>query len=479
MAARVFTVFLRLGLTSFGGPTAHLAFFHDEFVRRRRWLDEAAYADLVALCQFLPGPASSQAGLAIGYLRAGYRGAAMAWLGFTAPSAILMALFAWGLALGWGGEAAWLDALKLVAVAVVAQAVRTMGQSLWTDRRRAAIGVAAAIILLLAPLPAMQLAVIAAGAVAGRWLLARKNHRLPTAAANPLAVTGRTPSSRFDVVSTTPSASLGPCGPLPRHLGALAKKVGDLFGLKAAPVTDASFPAAGASPSVPGASPSAAGAPRLGARSPGRRAGALLVGAFAVSVVALPFAAAVTERPGLAVFDAFYRAGALVFGGGHVVLPLLEAEVVAPGWVGRDEFLAGYGAAQALPGPLFTIAAFLGAHLPFFESRLTGALVALVAIFAPSFLLVPGLLPFWSGLRSRRGARSALAGVNAAVVGLLLAALYDPVFTSSVRGAADFAWVLGAFGLLFVLRWPPWLVVASAAVAAEAVHRAPGLLAGV
>ncbi len=426
MAARVFTVFLRLGLTSFGGPTAHLAFFHDEFVRRRRWLDEAAYADLVALCQFLPGPASSQAGLAIGYLRAGYRGAAMAWLGFTAPSAILMALFAWGLALGWGGEAAWLDALKLVAVAVVAQAVRTMGQSLWTDRRRAAIGVAAAIILLLAPLPAMQLAVIAAGAVAGRWLL------------------------------------------------------------EAAPVTDASFPAAGASPSVPGASPSvpgaspsAAGAPRLGARSPGRRAGALLVGAFAVSVVALPFAAAVTERPGLAVFDAFYRAGALVFGGGHVVLPLLEAEVVAPGWVGRDEFLAGYGAAQALPGPLFTIAAFLGAHLPFFESRLTGALVALVAIFAPSFLLVPGLLPFWSGLRGRRGARSALAGVNAAVVGLLLAALYDPVFTSSVRGAADFAWVLGAFGLLFVLRWPPWLVVASAAVAAEAVHRAPGLLAGV
>ena len=409
-ALQVFRTFLRLGLTSFGGPTAHLGFFHTEFVTRRRWLDEAAYADLVALCQFMPGPASSQAGIAIGYLRAGYRGAAMAWLGFTAPSAVLMVLFAYGLAAGWGGEAAWLHALKLVAVAVVAQAAWTMGRSLWTDRRRTAIGVGAAIVLLLVPLPAMQLAVIAAGALAGRWLLE-------------------------------------------------------------------AAPAAGASPAAAGVSPVGAGAPS-GTRSPGRRTGALLAGAFAVSVVVLPLAAAFTEWPALAVFDSFYRAGALVFGGGHVVLPLLEAEVVAPGWVGRDEFLAGYGAAQALPGPLFTIAAFLGAHIPLFESPATGALVALVAIFAPSFLLVPGLLPFWSGLRERRGARTALAGVNAAVVGLLLAALYDPVFTSSVRGAADFAWVLGAFGLLFVLRWPPWLVVVLAAVAAEAVHRVAGFLAG-
>ena len=413
-ALQVFRTFLRLGLTSFGGPTAHLGFFHTEFVTRRRWLDEAAYADLVALCQFMPGPASSQAGIAIGYLRAGYRGAAMAWLGFTAPSAVLMVLFAYGLAAGWGGEAAWLHALKLVAVAVVAQAAWTMGRSLWTDRRRTAIGVVAAIVLLLVPLPAMQLAVIAVGALAGRWLL----DAVPAPGASP-----------------------------------------------------------GALPAAAGASPVAEGAPS-GARSPGRRTGALLAGTFAVSVVALPFAAAVTEWPALAVFDAFYRAGALVFGGGHVVLPLLEGEVVAPGWVGRDEFLAGYGAAQALPGPLFTIAAFLGAHIPLFESPTTGALVALVAIFAPSFLLVPGLLPFWSGLRERRGARTALAGVNAAVVGLLIAALYDPVFTSSVRGAADFAWVLGAFGLLFVLRWPPWLVVVLAAVAAEAVHRAAGLLAG-
>ena len=409
-ALQVFRTFLRLGLTSFGGPTAHLGFFHTEFVTRRRWLDEAAYADLVALCQFMPGPASSQAGIAIGYLRAGYRGAAMAWFGFTAPSAVLMVLFAYGLAAGWGGEAAWLHALKLVAVAVVAQAAWTMGRSLWTDRRRTAIGMVAAIVLLLVPLPAMQLAVIAAGALAGRWLL------------------------------------------------------------EAAPAT-------GASPAAAGVSPVAVGVPS-GARSPGRRTGALLAGTFAVSVVALPLAAAVTEWPALMVFDAFYRAGALVFGGGHVVLPLLEAEVVAPGWVGRDAFLAGYGAAQALPGPLFTIAAFLGAHIPLFESPTTGALVALVAIFAPSFLLVPGLLPFWSGLRERRGARTALAGVNAAVVGLLIAALYDPVFTESVRGAADFAWVLGAFGLLFVLRWPPWLVVVLAAVAAEAVHRAAGFLAG-
>ena len=402
-ALGVFRVFLRLGLTSFGGPTAHLGFFHDEFVTRRRWLDEASYADLVALCQFMPGPASSQAGLAIGYLRAGYPGAAMAWLGFTAPSAVIMILFAWGLASGWGGEAAWLHALKLVAVAVVAQAAWTMGRSLWTDRRRTAIGLAAAIVLLLVPFPAMQLAVIAGAALAGRWLLETQ---------------------------TAPAA-----------------------------------------PSAEGDASFAAGRGR-------RHAAALLLGLFAVSIVALPALAAIAEIPGLAVFDSFYRAGALVFGGGHVVLPLLEAEVVAPGWVGRDVFLAGYGAAQALPGPLFTIAAFLGAHVPFFDSPVTGALVALVAIFAPSFLLVPGLLPFWSGLRERRGARTALAGVNAAVVGLLLAALYDPVFTASVRGAADFAWVLGAFGLLFVLRWPPWLVVAIAAVAAEAVARAPGFLAG-
>ena len=403
-ALRVFRVFLRLGLTSFGGPTAHLGFFHEEFVTRRGWLDEAAYADLVALCQFLPGPASSQAGLAIGYLRAGYPGAAMAWLGFTAPSAVIMALFAVGLGFGWSGEAAWLHALKLVAVAVVAQAAWTMGRSLWTDRRRSAIGLASAIVILTVPLPAMQLAVIAAGALAGRWLLGAD--------------------------SASPASSPG---------GAIAMS------------TD--------------------GRAR-------RNVAGMLLGIFAVSIVALPVAAAVAEVPGLAVFDSFYRAGALVFGGGHVVLPLLEAEVVAPGWVGRDVFLAGYGAAQALPGPLFTIAAFLGAHIPFFESPMTGALVALVAIFAPSFLLVPGLLPFWSGLRGRSGARSALAGVNAAVVGLLLAALYDPVFTASVRGAADLAWVLGAFGLLFVLRWPPWLVVVLAAVAAETVHHGAGLLAG-
>ena len=402
-ALRVFRVFLRLGLTSFGGPTAHLAFFHDEFVTRRRWLGEEVYADLVALCQFLPGPASSQAGLAIGFLRAGWPGAAMAWLGFTTPSAVLMVLFAWGIASGWGGEAAWLHALKLVAVAVVAQAAWTMGRSLWTDRRRTAIGLASAILLLAVPLPGMQLAVIAAGAVAG-WKL-------------------------LDVVAAS--------GDAPR-------------------AADAFF----------------AGAPRR------RRIGALLLAVFAVSIVALPIAAAAGGIPGIAAFDAFFRAGALVFGGGHVVLPLLEAEVVAPGWVDRDAFLAGYGAAQALPGPLFTIAAFLGAHIPLFESPITGALVALVAIFAPSFLLVPGLLPFWSGLRERRGARTALAGVNAAVVGLLLAALYDPLFSATVRGAADFAWVLGAFALLFVLRWPPWLVVVLAAVAAETAHRGAGLLVG-
>ena len=345
----------------------------------------------------------------------------MAWLGFTTPSAVLMILFAFGFAFGGNGEAAWLHALKLVAVAVVAQAVWTMGRSLWTDRRRTALGLASAVVLLLLPVPAMQLAVIAAGALAGWRLLDTKAAR----------------------------ESVGGAAGVGAGVGAGAgagSGVGDGI------------------------------ASRDFSRGE-RRAGALLLGGFGASVVALPLAAAAFALPGLAVFDAFYRAGALVFGGGHVVLPLLEAEVVAPGWVPNDTFLAGYGAAQALPGPLFAIAAFLGAHVPFFESPLTGALVALLAIFAPSFLLVPGLMPFWSGLRQRRGARAALAGVNAAVVGLLLAALYDPLFTGSIRGAADFAWVLGAFALLFLLRWPPWLVVALAAVAAEAAARAPALLA--
>ena len=375
----------------------------------------------MALCQFLPGPASSQAGLAIGYLRAGYAGAAMAWLGFTAPSAILMTLFAFGFAFGGNGEAAWLHALKLVAVAVVAQAVWTMGRGLWTDRRRTGIGLASAVVLLLFPIPAMQLAIIAAGALAGWRLLGTESVR----------------------------ESAGRAG-----VGAAGAAAGTGEGASGAGIASREF----------------------GRRE--RRAGALLLGGFGVSIVVLPLAAAAFALPGLAVFDAFYRAGALVFGGGHVVLPLLEAEVVAPGWVSDDAFLAGYGAAQALPGPLFTIAAFLGAHVPLFESPLTGALVALLAIFAPSFLLVPGLMPFWSGLRNRCGARSALAGVNAAVVGLLLAALYDPLFTGSVHGAADFAWALGAFALLFLLRWPPWLVVVLAAAAAEAVERAPALLAG-
>ena len=337
----------------------------------------------------------------------------MAWLGFTAPSAILMILFAFGFgfALGGSGEAAWLHALKLVAVAVVAQATWTMGRSLWTDRPRTGIGLVSAAVLLLVPIPAMPPVVIAAGALAGWRLLGTET-----------------------------------------------------------------------APEGVGEDTSGAGVASRDFGRGERRAGALLLGMFGASIVALPLAAAafgLPDFPGLAVFDAFYRAGALVFGGGHVVLPLLEAEVAAPGWVPNDTFLAGYGAAQALPGPLFAIAAFLGAHLPFFESPLTGALVALLAIFAPSFLLVPGLLPFWGGLRRRGGARAALAGVNAAVVGLLLAALYDPLFTGSVRGAEDFAWVLGAFAFLFLLRWPPWLVVVAAAVAAEAVHRAPALVGGV
>ena len=427
---RLFGVFLRLGLTAFGGPTAHLALFHEEFVKRRRWLDEAAFADLVALCQLLPGPASSQTGLAIGHLRAGWRGAAVAWVGFTAPSAILMTLLAYGFALGGAGEAPpWLHALKLVAVAVVAQAVWTMGRGLWTDAGRTTVGLASAIVLLLLPAPFMPLAVIAGGAMAGRWWL-----------------------------ETAPAPDRPPSGVPPS-----VPPVGE-HGRRAARNEDA---------------PSGGGRP--GDRRSGRtarRTGALLLGAFAVSLAALPVAAELSGRPALAVFDAFFRTGALVFGGGHVVLPLLQAEVVAPGWVANDVFLAGYGAVQAMPGPLFTIAAFLGASIPLFPDPATGALVALAAIFAPSFLLVPGVLPFWSRLRGRSGVRSTLAGVNAAVVGLLLAALYDPVFTGSVRGADDLAWVLGAFALLFHLRWPPWLVVGLAAAAATAAERALALLAG-
>ena len=384
----------RLGLTSFGGPTAHLGYFREEYVARRRWLDEAAYADLIALGQLLPGPASSQVGIAIGVRRAGLLGGFAAWLGFTTPSAIALILFAVGVgAAGDLADAGWLRGLKSVAVAVVALALWGMARDLAPDRTRRAIAIGAAAFLLFVSGVGAQIAVIVAGALAGVLLLRQRAAERPA-------------------VTDTPAAS---AGSVPKAVGILA----------------------------------------------------LLL--FAALLVGLPLAARAVDSEPLRVFDAFYRSGALVFGGGHVVLPLLEAEVAPPGWIGADEFIAGYGAAQAVPGPLFTFAAYLGATMETFGSAWAGGLFALAAIFLPSFLLVAGVLPFWDALRERAGARAALRGVNAAVVGLLLAALYDPVWTSAVKAPGDFALVVGAFGLLAFWRVPPWVVVPLAAGAGAAM----------
>ena len=381
----VLLVFLRLGLTSFGGPVAHLGYFRTEFVERRRWLDERSYGDLVALCQFLPGPASSQVGMALGLRRAGWAGALAAWLGFTLPSAIALILFALGLA-EWSGLAASgaVHGLKVVAVAVVAQAVWGMARSLCPDRLRAGIAIGAALVVLAAPTAAGQVGAIVLGGLVGRWAL----------------------------------------------------KLGHL---QAAPHADYGV---------------------------GRRTGALLLALFVVLLLALPVLASVpAASPGLAATAVFYQAGALVFGGGHVVLPLLQAGVVPPGWVSHDVFLAGYGAAQAVPGPLFSFAAYLGAAMPAPWGGWTGGLALLVVIFIPAFLLVAGALPFWEAVRQRDGMQRAMGGINAAVVGVLGAALYDPVWTSAIHSRADFGLALAAFGLLVHARVSPVLVVVLAAAA--------------
>ncbi len=384
----VFSAAARLGLTSFGGPTAHLGYFREEYVLRRRWLSEATYADLVALGQMLPGPASSQVGMAVGIHRAGLLGGVAAWLGFTAPSAIALILFAISIgATGDLGDAGWLRGLKSVAVAVVALALWGMARNLAPDRLRQTIVIGCAVLLLFVGGALTQIGVIAAGALAGALLL------------------------RGEVPQETPSASSG----VPKAVGVVA----------------------------------------------------LLI--FAALLVGLPLAARAVDSEPLSVFSAFYRAGSLVFGGGHVVLPLLEVEVTSPGWVGLDEFVAGYGAAQAVPGPLFTFAAYLGAVMETLGSVWTGGLFTLAAIFLPSFLLVAGVLPFWEAIRGHANARAALRGVNAAVVGLLLAALYDPVWTSAVKAPGDFVVVVGAFGLLAFWRAPPWLVVPLAAGAGAAI----------
>ncbi|WP_346296280.1 chromate efflux transporter [Rhodopseudomonas sp. P1] len=379
----VLLVFLKLGLTCFGGPIAHLGYFRDEFVVRRRWLDEQSYGDLVGLCQFLPGPASSQVGLAIGLKRAGALGALAAWTGFTLPSALALVLFAYGAAaldgpLGTG----LLHGLKLTAVAIVAQAVWGMSRQLCPDRERATIAIAAALIVLLSAMPIAQLGAIALGAVAGMWWC------------------------RSDTL---------------QNFGDVGARVSRPIGVAA------------------------------------------LLG-FVVLLLGLPLLAQLSGSSIVAAFDAFYRSGALVFGGGHVVLPLLRDGFVGPGWVSDDAFLAGYGAAQAVPGPLFSFAAYLGAIAAPVRG-LVGAAIGLAGIFLPGFLILLGVLPFWHGLRRYSAAQAMMRGVNAAVVGLLGAALYSPVWTSTIRSTADVAVALTGFALLTIWRVPPLVVVAFSAAA--------------
>jgi chromate transporter len=384
----VFSAFLKLGLTSFGGPVAHLGYFRNEFVERRKWFDERAYADLVALCQFLPGPASSQVGIAIGLLRAGYPGALAAWAAFTLPSAIGMVAFAVGLSsLGAALGSGWLHGLKVAAVAVVALAILGMARNLAPDRSRATVAVAAALITFALPSAWGQIAAIAFGAIAGAVLL--------------------------------------PAEPPSGHV---ALQV---------PVS--------------------------------RAAGMIALLGFVVLLLGLPLLAATIGGRPLALFDIFFRVGSLVFGGGHVILPLLQAEVVPVGWVSNDAFLAGYGAAQAVPGPLTTFAAYLGAVIGGWQM----AALCLVAIFLPSFLLVIGVLPFWDDLRQRRATQATLRGINAAVVGLLIAAFYNPVWTTGILGKGDFALAAVAFLLLMMWRTPPWLVVLMCAAGGQMLAALP------
>jgi len=375
---QVFLAFLKLGLTSFGGPVAHLGYFRDEFVTRRRCLKEETYADLVALCQFLPGPASSQVGICIGISQSGLGGGLAAWTGFTLPSAVALILFAYGVTALQASvvEVGWLHGLKVVAVAVVAQAIWGMARALCPDKPRAIVAILAAILALAWRGVPGQMAAIIGGAIMGLIYVRQ-----------------------------------------------------ELSGVHE---------------------------PHLFA--PGKRSAVVCLGLFFGLLLILPILAAGNTQA-LVLGDSFYRSGALVFGGGHVVLPLLQAEVVNPGWISRDLFLAGYGAAQAVPGPLFTFSAYLGAAMKTASNGWLGGLLCLFAIFLPSFLLVIGILPFWNSLRKNRRDRQALVGINAAVVGLLVAAFYDPVWSSGILSAGDFMLALAAFGLLTLWKMPPWVVV--------------------
>lgn len=388
-AGEVFRVFLKLGLTSFGGPIAHLGYFRDELVVRRKWVDETGYADLVALCQFLPGPASSQVGYALGLLRGGPLGGLAAWCAFTLPSAFLLVLFALS-AGAFGGPVGTglIHGLKIVAVAVVAQAVWGMARTLTPDKERAGIALAAVLIVVFFAGSVGQVAAIVVGGLAGLWLCR-------------------------NAATTTPA-----------HLA---------------------FPVS-------------------------RPVGFVCLALFFALLALLPVASSVSGAHGVALFDAFYRSGALVFGGGHVVLPLLEAATVRSGWISPDGFLAGYGAAQAVPGPLFTFAAYLGAAMGPEPHGITGAVICLVAIFLPGLLLLTGTLPFWNLFRTRPMAQAAMRGTNAAVVGILAAALYSPVWTSAILNPRDFAAASVGFVLLTMWKAPPWAVVILLALAGIALQ---------
>jgi chromate transporter len=388
-ALEVLRVATRLGLTSFGGPVAHLGYFHAEYVTRRQWLDAPTYADLVALCQFLPGPASSQVGIAVGIFRAGLLGGLASWLGFTLPSALALVVFAYGLQTFGGADAGWLHGLKVVAVAVVAQAVWGMAQALTPDRQRVTIAVLAAIATLAWPTALGQVLIIVAAGLLYHRLVLMGWQQLPVAPA-------QTPA-QMQV-------------PISRGLATAAWVL------------------------------------------------------FVGLLLGLPVIRQLVSSQALAVCDSFFRVGSLVFGGGHVVLPLIQAEVVPPGWLTNEQFVAGYGAAQAVPGPLFTFSAYLGAVMHPWPNGWVGALLALGAIFLPSFLLLIGGLPLWNRLRTQANFQAVLRGINAAVVGLLLAALYQPVWTSVMHAPSDFALVLADFLLLAFWKWPPWLVVACSAL---------------
>ena len=383
----VFLVFLRMGLTSFGGPIAHLGYFRDEFVVRRRWLSERSYADLVALCQFLPGPGSSQVGIALGLSRAGYAGALAAWLGFTLPSAIALILFASVLMQHGNLAPGVLQGLKVVAVAVVAQAIWGMARSLCPDRLRVTIMATATIAVLLLATFWSQLLVLLVAGLLGVLLIKPSDEQLPDVQPTPVS----------------------------------------------------------------------------------RRAGSLALGLFVILLVGLPVLSTLMPSQLLAMVDSFYRVGSLVFGGGHVVLPLLQAETVDTGLVDVELFLAGYGATQAVPGPLFTFAAFLGTAMDTGLPGWLNGLLCLVVVFLPSFLLVIGVMPFWEQLRHNRRTQAALAGINAGVVGLLLAALYQPMWSTAIRGPGDFALALAALVALVFWKLPPWLVVAATAGAGWAL----------